>query len=54
MGKVKCIKRIFRSDNNCLTIGKEYEVVKEERYSYVIVDDNGKLFPYDKHDFECV
>lgn len=49
---VKCVKRIFRSDANGLTLDKNYEVVFEGEYSYIIIDDNGKVFPYDKENFE--
>lgn len=49
---VKCVKRIFRSDKDGLTLDKNYEVVFEGEYSYIIVDDNGKVFPYDKANFE--
>ena len=49
---VKCVKRIFRSDKNGLTLDKNYEVVFEGKYSYIIVDDNDKVFPYDKENFE--
>ena len=38
---VKCVKRIFRSDANGLTLDKNYEVVFEGEYSYIIIDDNG-------------
>ena len=51
---VKCVKRIFRSDVNGLTLDKVYEIIKESKYSYVILDDNGKVFPYDKANFEKV
>ena len=50
--KVLCVKRIFRSDVYGLTIDKEYEVIKEDKYAYLIVDDNGKTFPYDKNNFK--
>lgn len=50
--KVTCVKRIFASDRNGLTLGKEYTVVREGEYSYVIIDDNDKTFPYDKKNFE--
>ena len=49
---VKCVKRIFRSDKDGLTLDKNYEVVFEGEYSYIIIDDNGKVFPYDKANFE--
>ena len=51
---VKCVKRIFRSDKEGLTLDKNYEVVFEGEYSYIIIDDNGKVFPYDKENFEEV
>lgn len=50
--KVKCVRLIFRSDKNGLTLNKEYTVVKEGKYSYVIIDDNNKTFPYDKKNFK--
>ena len=50
--KVICVKRIFRSDVNGLTLNKEYEIIKEDRFSYLIVDDNDKTFPYDKNNFK--
>ena len=50
--KVICVKRIFRSDVHGLTINKEYEIIKEDKYSYLIVDDNNKTFPYDKNNFK--
>ena len=50
--KVICVKRIFRSDVNGLPINKEYEIIKEDRFSYLIVDDNDKTFPYDKNNFK--
>ena len=50
--KVICVKRIFRSDVYGLTINKEYEIIKEDKYSYLIVDDNNKTFPYDKNNFK--
>ena len=50
--KVLCVKRIFRSDVYGLTIDKEYEVIKEDKYVYLIIDDNGKTFPYDKNNFK--
>lgn len=53
-GKVKCVKRIFRSDKGSLTLDKEYEIVYEGKYSYIILDDNNKIFPYDKANFEKV
>ena len=53
MGKqVLCVKRIFRSDVYGLTINKEYEVIKEDKYAYLIIDDNGKTFTYDKNNFK--
>ena len=54
--KVICVKRIFRSDVHGLTLDKEYEIIKEDKYSYLIVDDNNKTFPYDKNNFKrlCV
>ena len=52
--QVKCIKRIFRSDVYGLTLDKNYEVVYEGEYSYIIIDDNDKVFPYDKENFEEV
>ena len=53
--KVICVKRIFRSDVYGLTIDKEYEIIKEDKYSYLIVDDNNKTFPYDKNNFNlCI
>ena len=51
---VKCVKRIFRSDKDGLTLDKNYEVVYEGKYSYIIIDDNNKVFPYDKENFEEV
>ena len=51
---VKCVKRIFRSDVYGLTLDKNYEVVYEGEYSYIIIDDNDKVFPYDKENFEEV
>ena len=36
---VKCVKRILRSDVNGLTLDKNYEVVFEGEYSYIIIDD---------------
>ena len=50
--KVICVRRIFRSDVYGLTIDKEYEVIKEDKYAYLIIDDNGKTFPYDKNNFK--
>ena len=50
--KVLCVKRIFRSDVYGLTIDKEYEVIKEDKYAYLIIDANGKTFPYDKNNFK--
>lgn len=50
--KAICIKRIFRSDMYGLTLNKEYEIMGEDKYSYLIVDDNNKTFPYDKNNFK--
>ena len=50
--RAKCIKQIFRSDKYGLTLDKEYDIVYEGKYSYIIVDDNDKVFPYDKANFE--
>lgn len=50
--KVICVKRIFRSDVNGLTLNKEYEIIKEDKFSYLIVDDNNKTFLYDKNNFK--
>ena len=50
--KVICVKRIFSSDVHGLTINKEYEIINEDKYSYLIVDDNNKTFPYDKNNFK--
>ena len=50
--KVICVKRIFRSNVHGLTINKEYEIINEDKYSYLIVDDNNKTFPYDKNNFK--
>lgn len=52
--KVKCVKRVFRSDVNGLTLDKVYEIIMEGKYSYIILDDNDKIFPYDKANFEKV
>ena len=50
--KVICVKRIFRSDVNGLTLNKEYEIIKEDKFSYLIVDYNNKTFLYNKNNFK--
>ena len=50
--RAKCIKQIFRSDKHGLTLNKDYEILYEGKYSYIIVDDNNKVFPYDKANFK--
>lgn len=50
--RAKCVKQIFRSDKHGLTLNKDYEIVYEGKYSYIIIDDNNKVFPYDKANFE--
>ena len=47
--KVLCVKRIFSSDVYGLTIDKEYAVIKADKHAYLIIDDNGKTFTYDKN-----
>ncbi len=49
--KAICVRRIFRSDMYGLTLNKEYKIMGEDKYSYLIVDDNNKTFPYDKANF---
>jgi len=56
--KVRCIKR--KAKNNywnyvAITIGKIYEVLKENNDGYLIEDDNGNAFMYyEKYLFEIV
>ena len=49
--KIVCI------DNDCayyLTLGKEYEVLSDEKKFYRILADNGEVHPYSKDRFDIV
>ena len=48
--KVKCINNI--KIESLLTMGKTYDVIKEDEYKYLIIDDDGDSCYYYKEWFE--
>ena len=49
MNSLKCISNAIG-----LTIGKEYEILKEGKYWFKVKNDNNELVHYSKDDFENV
>ena len=47
MNSLKCISSAIG-----LTIGKEYEILKEGKYWFKVKNDNNELVHYNKDDFE--
>ena len=47
MNSLKCISNAIG-----LTIGKEYEILKEGKYWFKVKNDNNELVHYSKDDFE--
>lgn len=51
--KVKCIKEVeeWRVCRD-VTIGEKYKVLKEEEYGYLLIDNTGHKWRYDKDCFK--
>lgn len=54
--KVRCINsdQLPIGEDGFLTIGKIYEVIKEDKYSYKVITNNSRQVLYNKNRFEIV